>query len=356
MLLCFVLFLSCKNNRYEEFSQEFSTITISCNSANLQEFHSASIRGQQDVDIYPQISGTISQVCVYEGENVKKGDILFVIDQIPYKAALQTAIANVHAAQARMETAKLDFESKKVLFKENVISEYDLSTAQNTLLVAQAEVEQAKAQELNARNNLSYTEIKSPSNGVVGTIPYRAGSLVSPSMANSLTTISDNNLMYVYFSMTENQLRSLVRQYGSVDLALKQMPPISLQLNDGSIYELKGRIETISGIINQQTGTVSIRAVFPNEKKMLWSGGIGNVVIAKTLSNVVVIPQTATYELQDKIFVYKVINGKAISTPILVESINDGNNYVVKSGLNFGDVIVKEGVGIIQDGMEICVK
>lgn len=355
-ILCSVLLASCKNVQYGEFRQEYPVLTVSTDSVEFVESYSASIRGRQDIDIYPQVSGTISRLCVQEGQKVVRGEVLFIIDQVPYKAALRTATANVHAAQAQVETAKLDYNSKQELYKENVISEYELLTTRNTLTIAKAGLEQAEAQETDARNSLSYTEVKSPSDGIVGTLPYRVGALVNPSMSQPLTTVSDNTLMYVYFSMTENQLRALVRQYGSPDETIRQMPSIRLQLNDGTLYEVTGRIESISGIINSQTGTASIRSVFPNEKRILFSGGIGNVLIPHVETNAIVIPQTVTYELQDKIFVYKVVEGKAVSAPIMVERLDNGMEYIVRSGLQAGDMIVSEGVGLLQDGMEIAVK
>lgn len=356
LILCSAVLASCKGSYNEEYQQAYSVLTVVSDSVEIMEAYSASIRGQQDIEIYPQVSGTISRLCIQEGQKVRKGEILFVIDQVPYKAALRTALANVHAAQAQLETAQLDYNSKKELYRENVISEYELSTAHNALAIAKAGLEQAEAQETNARNSLSYTEVKSPSDGIAGTLPYRTGALVSSSMGQPLTTISDNSTMYVYFSMTENQLRALIRQYGSPDETIRQMPSIRLQLNDGTIYNVPGRIESISGIINTQTGTVSIRSTFPNEKRLLFSGGIGNVIIPRTEPDAVIIPQAATYELQDKIFAYKVQEGKAIATPIKVEPLNNGNDYIVRSGLQPGDVIVSEGVGLLQDGMEITVK
>ncbi|HJD76517.1 MAG TPA: efflux RND transporter periplasmic adaptor subunit [Bacteroides reticulotermitis] len=356
VIICSFLVVSCKNNPAGEYSQAYPVLTVQSDSVRITESYSASIRGRQDIEIYPQVSGTISKLCVSEGEKVKKGKTLFVIDQVPYTAALRVAVANVHSAQAQVATAQLDYNSKKVLFREKVISEYDLSTAQNALAVAQAGLEQAKAQEINARNNLSYTEVQSPSDGIVGTLPYRAGALVGPSMQKPLTTVSDNSMMYVYFSMTENQLRALVRQYGSPDETIKQMPPVRLQLNDGTMYDADGRIESISGIINSQTGSVSIRGVFPNEKRLLFSGGIGNIILPHTEAAAVIIPQTATYEMQDKILVYKVVDGKAVATSVKVDRLNNGNDYIVRTGLQPGDTIVREGVGLLQDGMPITVQ
>lgn len=348
---------ACGNNGQGEYGQQaYPVITVQPDSMTINESYSASIRGRQDVDIYPQISGTITKVCVREGERVSEGEVLFVIDQVPYQAALLTATANVHAAEAQVETAQLDYTSKEALLREYVVSEYDLSVAKNTLAVAKAGLEQARAQEIAARNDLSYTEVKSPSDGVVGTIPYRVGTLVNPAMAAPLTTVSDNREMYVYFSMAENQLRSLLREYGTPDKVISRMPSVKLQLNDGSIYASDGRIETISGVINPQTGTVSVRAVFPNEANMLISGGIGNVIIPRMERAALIIPQSVTYEIQDKLFAYKLVNGKAVATQLRVEKIHDGKLYIVRSGLQQGDTIISEGVGLIRDGMEIVAK
>lgn len=355
LLLAAAGFVSCTGENYHE-GQTFPVVTVSTDSVTVEESYSASIQGRQDIEIYPQISGTIRLVRVREGQKVRKDELLFVIDQVPYLAALRTAAANVHAAEAQVETARLDYDSKQELFREDVVSEYDLSTARNALAVAEAGLEQAKAQETDARNNLSYTEVRSPSDGVVGTLPYRVGALVNPSLAVPLTTVSDNSEMYVYFSMTENQLRSLLRQYGSPEEVINRMPSIRLRLNDGTMYEDEGRVETISGVINRQTGTVSVRGVFPNGKSLLFSGGIGNVVIPRTEKDAVVIPQSAAYELQDKLFVYKVSDGKAVATQLTVERIHDGKQYIVRDGLRAGDVIVSEGVGLVQDGMEITVR
>lgn len=257
-----------------------------------------------------------------------------------------------------METARLDYESKRALLREEVISEYDLSMAKNALAVAEAGLEQMRAQEINARNSLSYTEVKSPSNGTVGTLPLRAGALVSPSMAQPLTTVSDNEEdVRLPFPEAENQLRALIRAYGSPDETIRQMPPVRLQLNDGTVYDEPGRIETISGVIHPQTGTVSVRSVFPNAKRLLLSGGIGKVVIPRSVPDALVIPQSATYELQDKIFTYKIDAGNRVrSTELAVEKLDDGKRYIVRSGLQTGDRIVSEGVGLLKDGMEISVK
>lgn len=335
---------------------EYAVLTVSTTDREVPSNYSATIRGRQDIDIYPQVSGTISQLCVTEGQHVSKGQTLFIIDQVPYKAALQTAEANVAAAKAGVATAQLTYDSKKELFAKKVISQFDLTTSKNQLLTAKAQLAQAEAQRVNAANNLSYSVVKSPADGVVGTLPYRVGALVSAAMPQPLTTVSDNSDMYVYFSMTENQLLNLVRAYGSIDNTLKNMPNVQLRLNDGSIYEKPGRIESISGVIDSSTGTVSLRAVFENQGGLLHSGGSGNIVLPSVYQDCIVVPQLATFELQDKVYVYKLVDGIATSQLIDVEKISDGKEYIVRSGLNPGDVIVAEGVGLLREGTPIVAK
>ena len=335
---------------------EYAVMTIATTDREIPINYSATIRGRQDIAIYPQVSGTIFELCVNEGQTVSKGQPLFIIDQVPYKAALQTAEANVAAAKAGVATAQLTYDSKKELYAKNVVSQYDLLTAENTLLTAKAQLAQAEAQRVNAANNLSYTVVKAPANGVVGTLPYRVGALVSASISKPLTTVSDNSDVYVYFSMTENQLLNLTRQYGSIANTLKNMPDVRLVLNDGSVYDRTGRIESISGVIDTSTGSVQLRAVFPNADGLLHSGGAGSVIVPNIHKDCVVVPQVATFELQNKVYVYKVEDGKATSSMIDVEKINNGREYIVKSGLTPGDVIVAEGVGLLREGTPIVVK
>lgn len=335
---------------------EYAVMTVATTDREIPSNYSATIRGRQDIAIYPQVSGTISELCVNEGQQVSKGQTLFIIDQLPYKAALKTAEANVESAKAGVATAQLTYDSKKELFAKNVVSQYDLSTANNTLLTAKAQLAQADAQRVNAANNLSYTVVKAPANGVVGTLPYRVGALVSASIPQPLTTVSDNSEMYVYFSMNENQLLNLTRRYGSISETLKSMPAVQLQLSDGSIYDQAGRVESISGVIDPSTGSVSLRAAFPNPNGLLHSGGTGNVILPSIYKDCIAVPQAATFELQDKVYVYKVMDGKAVSSIIDVEKISNGREYIVRTGLVPGDVIVAEGVGLLREGTPIRIK
>ena len=334
-------------------SDSFKVIETVRSDIRLTDNYPASIRGRQDIEIYPQVSGTISKVCVKEGQKVRKGQSLFIIDQVPYKAALQIAQANVKAAEAAVATASLVYDSRKSLYEENVISEYDLRTSENSLLSAKAQLAQAQAQEVTAQNNMTYTMVLSPADGVVGTLPLREGALVSPSLPTALTTVSDNSKMYVYFSITENELLALCNTHGSMDEVLKSLPEVDLRLSDGSTYSKKGFIETISGVIEPSTGSVSVRAVFPNEGGILHSGASGKIILPYEYTGAIVIPASATFELQDKVFVFLVENGKAVSREVEVFLTDDGRDYVVKSGLGEGEVIIAEGVGMVRDGQTV---
>ena len=350
---CTVWMASCQQATDAGVKPSFAIMEVKAADKELSTSYSATIRGRQDIDIYPQVSGTIEKLCVTEGQTVRRGQLLFVIDQIPYRAALKTAVANVEAARAAMATAELTYNSNKELYAQKVVSEFSLKTAENTYLTAKAQLTQAEAQEVNARNNLSYTEVKSPSDGVVGALPYRVGALVGANLPYPLTTVSDNSDMYVYFSMTENQLLALTRQYGSMDEALKNMPEVELILNDNSVYNKKGVIESISGVIDRQTGTVMARVVFPNESRLLHSGASGTVVVPSIYKDCIAIPQGATVQMQDKVVAYKVVDGKAVSTLITVAGINDGREYVVLSGLQSGDEIISEGAGLMREGTQV---
>lgn len=337
-------------------SQEggYKTMTVKKENRLLTNSYSAVVKGRQSVEIRPQVSGTITDICVKEGAKVQKGQVLFVIDPVPYQAALQTAVDNVKSAEAAVATARLTSDSKEELFKEKVVSDFDRQTARNSLLEAEASLAQAKAAETNARNDLSYTVVRSPVNGVAGMSSYRVGALVNSSITTPLLTVSDDEEIYVYFSLTENQILSLVRQYGSVEKALAGMPKVSLLLSDGTTYAHEGTVDAISGTIDTETGAISLRAVFPNPEGMLRNGSTATLVLPYTKNDVLVVPQEATFEIQDKVYVYKVNKeDKAESAQVTVFPLNNGQEYIVESGLQEGDVIVAEGAGLIQENTQI---
>lgn len=335
-------------------SAVFKTTKVAKSDVTLTEKYSATIRGRQDIDVYPQVGGTLQKLCVTEGQKVKKGQVLFVIDQVPYRAALNTAEAALKAAQAQEATAQLNYDSRKKLYDQKVVSEIDMQTAQNALLSAKAQVAQARAQVVNARNSLSYTTVTSPADGVVGTLPYRQGALVGSSMPQPLTTVSDNNEMYVYFSMTESQFLNLIRQYESVEKAIEAMPELTLQLVDGSDYEIKGRVESASGVVDRATGSVQLRAAFSNPSHILHSGSTGNVIIPVTHKDVLTVPATAAVQTQDKYNVY-VVDSKGIAHAQIVDILpqSQGKTFIVTSGLNGGEEIVAEGAGMVRDGQDV---
>lgn len=355
MSICFIgTLFSCKQRGNQNNFSDYKTMTVKKESRTLYSNYTAVISGRQSVEIRPQVSGVITKICIEEGAKVSKGQILFVIDQIPYEAALQTALANVKSAEAKVATARLTADSKEELYAENVVSDFDRQTAQNSLFEAEAALLQARADEVNARNNLSYTVIKSPVDGVAGMSSYRVGSLVSSSITTPLLTVSDDEEVSVYFSMTENQVLSLVRQYGTLENALEEMPEVELQLSDGEMYMHKGKVKAISGTTNTETGAITLKAVFPNKEGMLRNGSTGTVVYPYVKENVFIIPQDATFEIQDKTYAYKVNNeGKAESVQISVFPLNNGREYIVENGLSENDVIVAEGAGLIQENMQI---
>lgn len=357
LTLCVLLISSCKEAvRKEAKETYYPTLEVQLSDRTLQTQYTATISGVQTVEIRPQVSGMITDILIEEGQSVSKDQVLFVIDQTPYKAAYEIAVANVKSAEAALSTARLIVESNQDLYEQNVVSEFDLMTAQNDLTEAEARLALCKAEEISAGNNLSYTEVRSPVNGVASMIPYRVGALVSSSIAQPLVTVSDDSHVYAYFSMAENQMLDMIQQYESLDNAMRQMPEVELMMSNGTMYGHKGKINAISGTISESTGAVSLRAVFPNRKHLLRNGGSGTVIIPVERENSMVIPQTATFELQDRIFVYKVVDGKASSTEIHVAPQNNGVEYIVERGLEVGDIIVSEGAGLLKEGTEIKIK
>ena len=352
---CLALLSSCgQGNKGTGSAPEIAVMEVNTTTANLTNSYPATIKGKQDVEIRPMVSGFITKLHVDEGAVVRKGQVLFTIDPVQYKAAVQTAKAAVETAKAALSTQQLTVDNKRQLNQKNIVSDYDLKMAENQLAQTRAQLAQAEAQLINAQNNLSYTEVTSPSDGVVGTIPYRVGSLVSASIATPLTTVADISEMYAYFSMTERQLLELVREGGTIKEILDKMPDVQLQLIDGTMYADSGRVETISGVIDQTTGSVNMRALFPNKRNILRSGGTGNVVFPNPLHDVIMIPQSATTEIQDKKFVFTLQPDNTLkNTEIKVFTLDDGKYYYVTEGLKKGDKIAIEGVQSLKDGEAI---
>jgi len=333
---------------------QFAVEAVKATSSNQSEQYPATIKGLQDIEVRPQVSGLIVKLCVDEGATVRKGQALFQIDPTQYKAAYDQAAASVKSAKANLETITATERNKKMLHDQKIISDFEYQTAVNNLLTAKANLAQAEAAYTAAKQNLDFCTVKSPSDGVIGTFPYRIGALVSPSISEPLTTVSEIGDMYVYFSMTEKQLLDLTRAGGTLKEQLEKMPAVKLQLADGTMYDAEGKIDAVSGVIDQTTGSVSMRAIFPNKQNILRSGGMANVVFPYTMSEIILIPQTATQEIQDKKFVYVLQPDSTLKhTEIQISNLNDGKNYIVTGGLKEGDLIVVEGVQTLQDGQKI---
>ena len=355
LVCCLALLSSCgQGNKSTGSAPEIAVMEVNTTTANLTNSYPATIKGKQDVEIRPMVSGFITKLHVDEGAVVRKGQVLFTIDPVQYQAAVQTAKATVETAKAALSTQELTTANKRELNKKQIISDYDLKMSENQLAQAKATLAQAEAQLINAKNNLSYTQVTSPSDGVVGTIPYRVGSLVSASIATPLTTVADISEMYAYFSMTERQLLSMIREGGTMKEILDKMPDVQLQLIDGTMYADSGRVETISGVIDQTTGSVNMRALFPNKHNILRSGGTGNVVFPNPLHDVIMIPQSATTEIQDKRFVFVLQADNTLkNTEIKVFTLDDDKYFYVTEGLKKGDKIAIEGVQSLKDGQAV---
>ena len=352
---CVALLSSCGSKSNDTGKvPEYAVQELQKTTADLTTAYPATIKGKQDVEIRPQVSGFITKLCVDEGATVRQGQVLFIIDQTQYKAAVATAKAAVATAKAAVNTQQITVDNKRELNKKQIISDYDLSMAENSLAQAKAQLDQANAQLTTAMQNLSFTEVKSPSNGVINDIPYRLGALVSPSISTPMTTVSEIGDVYVYFSMTEKELLAMTKSSGSLKEEISKMPTVKLQLIDGTTYDLDGKVDAVTGVIDQSTGSVTMRAIFSNKNNVLRSGGTANVIIPYLMENVINIPQTATQEIQDKKFVYVLQPDNTVKyTEIKVFNLDNGKQYLVTSGLKAGDKIVTEGVQTLKDGMKI---
>ena len=331
-------------------------LTVEPTNSMLNNSYPATLKGKTDIDIRPQVSGFITEVLVDEGQHVRKGQPLFKIDQVQFQAAVDQAQAAVNAARTAVANAQIQADNNKQLYDRNIISENARQVSDNQLRAAQAQLRQAEAALTSAQKNLSYTVVTAPSDGVVGSIPNREGSLASPSSVQPLTTISDNSQIYAYFSLTEKDLLNMT-DGGTKRLTdvVKDMPEVTLVLANGTEYPLKGKVATVSGVIDNATGAASVRALFDNPSGMLRSGNTGQINIPVNNENVIVVPQKATFEVQDLKYVFTVNDSnKTVTTPIQVLSLNDGKNYVITNGLNAGDRVVIEGVGTsVRAGMPI---
>ncbi len=333
---------------------EFPVQSAQTKDASMQTTYPATIKGVQDVEIRPKASGFITRVCVKEGQAVGVGQLLFVIDNETYQAAVRQAQASVNTATAQCNTAKLTYENNQKLFEQNVIGQYELESAKNTYASAQAQLSLAKATLASAKEQLSFCFVKSPAAGVIASLPYKVGAMVSASSVPALTTVSNISSMEVYFSMTEKDMLELSKTAGGTQAAINAIPPVKLLLADGTVYGHEGKVTKASGVIDASTGSVQLIAHFPNPERLLKSGGSGSIVISKNDNSAIIIPQSCVSEVQDKKFVYVLgKDNKVKYTEITVDPQTDGLNFIVRSGLKPGDKYVTNGITKLSDGMEI---
>lgn len=368
-----VALCSCKgkqqdNAQAQQQVPELATVTVGTEDATLETGYPATLHGKNDVEIRPQISGFITKVCIEEGQHVSKGQLLFTIDRVQLQAAVEAAKGQVNqaqaavaAAQANQNTAQTSANNNKMLFDKNIIAQSVYQTSVDAVNAARAQVMQAKAalesanaQLVSAEKNLSFSNVTAPAAGVVGTIDFKEGALVSPQ--SLLTILSNNSDMEAYFSMNEKEVLALTDNgKRSLQAALASLPEVSLRLANGEIYPFKGHIVSMSGVLDPQTGSATMKALFPNPDGLLHSGNTGNVLIPNVSRDVIMVPQKATTEILDQKYVFVLDkNNVAHRTPITISDENDGQSYIITSGLKPGDRVVIEGIGItVKDEMQI---
>ena len=332
----------------------YETVTIKKENITVPIKFSAKLKGETDVTITPQVSGQLMKICVTEGDQVKKGQVLFIIDQRDAKLELESAQANLQAAIAQENSAKIEYESNKNLYEKKIVSKYTFETAQNSYEQAKASVIQYRAMVNRAKVNLGYCTITAPVTGSIGEIPVRMGDQVSP--ATYLTTVSGNANMDAEWSLPETVLSMMLNEGFSTDpnKLAKLSPEIGFVMKNGTEYEHKGKITRATGVVNASTGTISLKATFPNPKGQLYSGMQGSVVIPIKENAVMVIPQEAVVKLQDKQQVYKVqADSTVTSVEVTTQDIFDGEHYIALTGLNEGDKIVTVGANNLHEGQKV---
>ncbi|KIO76201.1 RND transporter [Pedobacter lusitanus] len=355
ILLLAALFIGCSSDKGQvapPVIQSLPVIALHNSSETTFTEYPASIQGAVDLEIRPQISGSLDKIYVNEGALVQKGQPLFKINELPFKEAVNNAKAQLHAAQAAVINAQLEVDKLTPLVKNKVVSDFQLKSAKATLQSAQASVEQAKAGVATANINLGYTLIKAPVTGYVGRLPKKQGSLVGTADVTPLTQLSDAHEVHVYFSLGEDDFINFNATYPGKTITerLKKLPGVSLVLADRTVYAQEGKIDMVDGQFDKQTGSIALRATFPNNQGLLRSGNTGKLRLSLNHPDAILVPQSSTIEIQDKMFVYTVDAGNKVSkTPITVLT-TSGTNYLVKEGVKSGDKIVFDGIDKLKEG------
>lgn len=333
----------------------YKVLNLEKTNTTLLAEYPASLEGIMDIDIRPKIDGYIEQILVDEGQEVKKGEVLFRISNPQFSQDMQSLAASVAAAESAVATAELQVTKTKPLVDQGIISAFELKNVELALQARKAELQRAKAQYSNGVTNVGYTTIKSPVNGMVGTIPYRIGSYVNSATAQPLTRVSDISTIYAYFSISEKQQLDIVAETEGKTFQekIEKIPDVNMVLSNGNLYNHPGKIQTFSGQVNTQTGAFNVRASFPNAEKLLRSGNSATIQIPTYLENVIIIPQKATVELQDKRMAYILDGDKVKAVPVKVRAVPGGKFFVVDEGLTEKDQLVIEGIGILTEGTVI---
>jgi membrane fusion protein, multidrug efflux system len=355
-----VVFYSCNSSAgsgggYEQPAPSLPVLTISSMAATTYQEFSASLEGSKDIEIRPQVDGYLDKIYVDEGAYVRKGQLLFHINDRPYAEQVNTAKAGLAAARANLANAQINLAKITPLVQNNVVSDVQLKSAQAAYDAAAANVAQSEGLVQSAGINVGYTSIKAPVDGYVGRIPFKTGSLVGLTTAQALTVVSEINEVYVYFSLSENDFLKLKTRFAgtTIEEKIKNIPPVELVLADGSIYPQKGKVQLVAGQFDNSTGAISFRASFPNPDRLLRSGNTGKVRIPQLLKEALIVPQEATFEIQDKVFVFAVgDSNKVVSKPIIISG-KTASYYFVESGVKAGEKIVFSGTGNLRDGMVI---
>ncbi len=359
LVLAVVLFLASCTGKAEPMAAAAPPLlpvaTVTTGEQETFVDYPATIQGTTDVEIRPQIGGTIDRIYVNEGQLVSKGQLLLQISELPFKAQLNNAKAALQAAQAAVLNAQLEIDKLSPLVQSKVVSDFQLKTAKTTYQIALANVEQAKANVNTAQINLGYTQIKAPNSGYIGRLPKKQGSLVSPSDPEPLTQLSDVNQVYAYFSLSETDFINFNDKYegNSVADRISHLPAVALVLADQSLYPVKGKIDMINGQFDKTTGAITLRAVFANAKGSLRSGNTGKIRLGLTHDHTILVPQSATVEMQDKIFVFAVGKDNKVNKVAIAIDGKNGTDYLIKDGLKSGDQIVLSGLDKLQDGQMI---
>lgn len=353
-----VFFISCGEETTQEVKDCYRLLRVERQDFTLNREIIVKLESKRNINVRPLISGRLTKICVQEGAHVKKGQVLFVVDQAPYKASVDAAKGQVATARATLSTAQLNLEGKEKLYAQQMVGEFDLRRARHAKEEASAQVEAAQAELESAQTNLGYTTITSPVDGVIDMVNYRVGDYVAPDSEVGITLLVDNNYFNAYGSISEEMLSGLLHDFKcrTTNELLSKLPPVTFYSNWGYKLPQEGHIDAISGSVDPLVGATYLRASFNNPSEMLRSGSNGYIVLPYVMHRVIVIPQEAAVDIHDKYFVYKVVNGKAVATEVTIMPYNDGAHFVVTSGLEPGDVIIAEGAGLVEDGIEVTEK